>query len=220
MKKSHLSLLFFILLITACSGNPEKTIANLKTAIDMESTAVSKYDDFAMQAEKDSLFPIEALFKAVSKARSIHLQNHIAALASLGITDYPSNIAAYDVKSTTENLQAAIDGDTHEFTITYPGFIKDAKEEKAEKAISSFTYAQKADKNHTRIFSYVLGNIKSPAVLAAVYYVCPECGNVFLGTTEKVCDICQTVSDKFIGHSASATLQDATSGATSRRMRE
>ena len=44
MKKSHLSLLFFILLVTACSGNPEKTIANLKTAIDTESTAVSKYD--------------------------------------------------------------------------------------------------------------------------------------------------------------------------------
>lgn len=55
-----------MLAMVSCTQKHDKTIADLKAAIDGESTASAKYAAFADQAAKDSLFAIEALFKATS----------------------------------------------------------------------------------------------------------------------------------------------------------
>lgn len=201
--------------MVSCSQKHDKTITDLKAAIDGESTASAKYAAFAEQAAKDSLFSIEALFKATSSAEAIHIKNHHAALTALGVTDYQAQIGKYDVKSTAENLQAAIDGETYEFSTMYPQFIKDAESEKSKEAVISFNYAQDAEKDHAKIYADALANISAPASLASVYFVCPKCGNVFVGTAPEACELCQTGAADFVEFKATvATNANAVAGNT------
>lgn len=200
MKKINVYLLLVVALLSmvSCSQKHDKTIANLKAAIDGESTASAKYAAFAEQAAKDSLFAVEALFKSTSQAEAIHVKNHQSVLAGLGVTDYVGNVEKFDVKSTAENLQTAIDGETYEFTTMYPGFIKDAETEKSKESIVSFNYAQDAEIGHAKIYADVLAKIATPEVLASVYYLCPKCGNVYANTPSEICELCQTSSEQFI----------------------
>lgn len=208
--------LFLTAGLTACMRNYDRTIINLKTAIDREITAQSQYAAFAIRAEQDSLYPIDALFKAASQAKEISVNNLRTALTDLDINDYHPEKQLFTIQSTVENLQSSIDNEKDKSQNMYPAFIEDARKEKAQKAVNIFKQAQETGKSNTNICSYIIGNIKSPAVLAAVYYVCPECGNLFLGTTANQCDICGTSAKEFIRSSASATLQDATTGASMR----
>lgn len=184
--------------MVACTPSHDKTVANLKAAIDGESTASAKYAAFAEQAANDSLFAIEALFKATSQAEAIHVNNHQAVLATLGVTDYQGTVEPFEVKSTAENLQTAIDGETYEFTTMYPTFIQDAEKEKVQGAIVSYNYAQDAEKGHARIYAEELAKIATPDALVKVYYLCPKCGNTYAGTASELCELCQTPSSAFI----------------------
>lgn len=200
MKKfsSYLLLAIAAIGMVACTPSHDKTIANLKAAIDGESEASAKYAAFAEQAAKDSLFAIEALFKATSQAEAIHVKNHQAVLATLGVTDYSSTVKPFDVKSTAENLQTAIDGETYEFTTMYPNFIKDAETEKVQGALVSYNYAQDAEKGHAKIYADVLAQIATPEALASIYYLCPKCGNTYANTPSESCELCQTGEGDFI----------------------
>lgn len=184
--------------MTSCTPKHDKTVANLKAAIDGEATASAKYAAFAEQAAKDSLFAVEALFKATSAAEAIHIKNHQEVLASLGVKDYSPNIQSFEVKTTAENLQAGIDGETYEFTTMYPGFIKDAETEKVQAALVSFNFAQDAEKGHAKIYADVLTKLATPDAIAKEYFVCPKCGNTYFGVAAAICDLCQTSSDKFV----------------------
>lgn len=208
MKKIYFYLMMVVTLLSmaSCSQKHDKTIANLKAAIDGESTASAKYAAFAEQAAKDSLFAVEALFKSTSQAEAIHVKNHQSVLAVLGVTDYVGNVGEFDVKSTAENLQTAIDGETYEFSTMYPGFIKDAETEKSKESIVSFNYAQDAEKGHARIYADVLAKIATPEALASVYYLCPKCGNVYESTPAEICELCQTSSEQFIEFQATGLV--------------
>lgn len=184
--------------MTSCTPKHDKTVANLKAAIDGESAASAKYAAFAEQAAKDSLFAVEALFKATSAAEAIHIKNHQEVLVSLGVTNYMPNVQQIEVKSTAENLQTAIDGETYEFTEMYPGFIKDAGTEKVQGALVSFNFAQDAEKGHAKIYADVLAQLSTPDVIIKEYFVCPKCGNTYAGTPSAICELCQTSSEKFV----------------------
>ncbi|MEG1718070.1 MAG: ferritin family protein [Bacteroidales bacterium] len=220
MKKilCYLSMAIAMVGMISCTPKQDKTIANLKAAIDGEATASAKYAAFAEQAAKDSLFAVEALFKATSQAEAIHIKNHQEVLATLGVKDYQPNVQTYEVKTTAENLQAAIDGETYEFSTMYPGFIKDAEAEKVQGALVSFNYAQDAEKGHAKIYADVLAKLSTPEMLAAVYYVCPKCGNTYANTPSEVCELCQTASDQFIVFNANLPVvsSDSTMVATAK----
>ncbi|MEG2065024.1 MAG: ferritin family protein [Alistipes sp.] len=194
------------LAMVACTPSHDKTIANLKAAIDGESTASAKYAAFADKAAADSLFSVEALFRATSQAEAIHIKNHQEVLVSLGVADYVGTVAEFEVKTTAENLQAAIDGETYEFTTMYPGFITDAEAEKVQAALVSFNYAQDAEKGHAKIYGDALANIATPEVIAATYFVCPKCGNTYAGTPADVCEFCQTASADFVVFNATVPV--------------
>lgn len=200
MKKICSYLVFAVALLTmaSCAPNHDKTVANLKAAIDGESTASAKYAAFAEQAAKDSLFAVEALFKATSQAEALHVRNHQAVLATLGVTNYQGKVETFDIKTTAENLQTAIDGETYEFSTMYPDFIATAEKEKVQGALVSFNYAQDAEKGHARIYIDVLAKIATPDAMEKVYYLCPKCGNVYAGVPSEICELCQTNASDFI----------------------
>ena len=92
-----------------------KTDENLKAAFAGESQANRKYIAFARKAEEDGFPNTARLFRAIAEAETVHALNH------LRLMDI--------IKSTKENLQAALNGEIYEFTEMYPSFIKTATEE-------------------------------------------------------------------------------------------
>jgi len=116
---------------------------NLKEAFAGESQANQKYRAFGEAALKDGLPNIARLFRTTAEAERIHAAGHLAALEG--------------IKSTVENLQAAIDGETYEFTTMYPPMLQQAESED-HKAKRMFKYAVQAEaitsRFPTKIFPY------------------------------------------------------------------
>jgi len=107
----------------------------------------------------------------------------------------------FEVKTTAENLQAAIDGESYEVATMYPEFIATANAEKVEKAVKSFTWAIDTEKKHAEFYKKALEALKQNKeyTLAFDYVVCPVCGNTYeKASMDKNCAFCQTSSEKFI----------------------
>ncbi|HIT04956.1 MAG TPA: rubrerythrin family protein, partial [Candidatus Caccocola faecipullorum] len=75
---------------------------NLAAAFAGESQANRKYLMFAEQAEKDGFKGVAKLFRATAEAETIHAFAEFRANGGVG--------------TTAENLQAAINGETYEFS--------------------------------------------------------------------------------------------------------
>jgi rubrerythrin len=201
--------------VASCGGNKQnadnkdqqdstkkvnQTIENLKAALQGETTASAKYEAFAAKAKEEKLPQIAALLSAASKSEGIHAANHKKVLEEMGET---VNVTpeAFDVKTTKENLEAAYNGEKHEVDAMYQGFIDQAKADKAEKAIKSFSYAFETEKKHMTLYKAASDALAANKVktLASEYFVCPKCGFTYTGKdVEDECEICSTGKDKFI----------------------
>ncbi len=161
-----------------------KTDVNLKTAFAGESQANRKYLAFAVKAEEEGYTQIAKLFKAAAEAETIHALNH------LGTTG--------QVKSTMENLNEAISGETAEFQEMYPGFIKTAKQEDNKQAMWSFDVANRVEQIHANLYKKALEALKNKRSPENVeYYVCGVCGNTVEGSQPEKCPICGAHKEKF-----------------------
>jgi rubrerythrin len=160
------------------------TIENLKEAFAGESQASQKYLAFSRKAEKDGLPNIARLFRTAAQAERIHAEGHFMALEGIG--------------STADNLQAAIDGETYEFTKMYPPMIEKAEAE-GHKAKRMFNFASKAEAVHAGLYRQALEAAKKGEDLAvSEIYLCPICGHIEFGKAPDVCPICNVKGDQFI----------------------
>jgi rubrerythrin len=161
-----------------------KTNDNLKAAFAGESQANRMYLAFAKKAEEEGFPQIAKLFKAAAEAETVHALNHLRVMGQ--------------VKTTADNLGAAVTGETYEFTKMYPQFIEEAKAEGDKKALQSFDYANKVEKIHAGLYQKAIDTIKTKKDLPkADLYVCPVCGNTFEGEAPDACPICATLKAKF-----------------------
>ena len=162
-----------------------KSEENLKAAFAGESQANRTYLAFAKAADKDGFPQIAKLFRAAAEAETVHALNHLNVIGK--------------VKSTVENLEAAVSGETYEFKTMYPQFIEDAKKEGNKKALQSFDYANKVEQIHADLYQKAVESAKAKKDLPnAEISVCPVCGNTFVGKEPDACPICGTAKAKFI----------------------
>ncbi|MCW4009928.1 MAG: rubrerythrin family protein [Candidatus Bathyarchaeota archaeon] len=161
-----------------------KTDENLKSAFAGESQANRKYLAFAQKAEKEGFTQAAKLFRAAAEAETIHALNH------LGIRD--------EIESTLENLDAALGGETFEFTKMYPEYLEVAKQEGNKQALWSFDVANKVEQVHANLFQKAIDALKAKKELEKVdYYVCGTCGNTVEGEPPEKCPICGAPQEKF-----------------------
>ena len=176
MKKIFLFMLAVgtVFAFVSCSQKPVKTIVDLKEGIKGETTASAKYAAFAKKAREEGNDTIAKLFDAASKSEAVHAANHTKVLEKLG-EKMEAFTPQFEVKTTAENLQAAIEGEGYEETTMYPGFIKDAENEKVPDAIKSFTWAMDTEKKHNVFYTKALDALKSgnESTLSFNYEVCP-----------------------------------------------
>ncbi|MGQ9569245.1 MAG: rubrerythrin family protein [Thermodesulfovibrionales bacterium] len=158
-----------------------KTEKDLKDAFAGESQANRKYLAFAKKAEQEGYKQVAKLFRAGAEAETVHAHNHLRILG--------------EIKSTKENLQTAIKGETYEFEKMYPEMIEDAKTEGEKSALQSFQYAYEVEKIHAELYKKALENLgKNPEI---DYYVCQVCGNTVEGDPPDKCPICGALKKMF-----------------------
>lgn len=175
------------------------TIENMKAAFKGETTASAKYAAYSKKAEQEGYREIALLFKAASRSENIHANNHRAVLQELGEA-IPSVNPDFTVRSTKENLEDAVKGETYEVTTMYPDFINTAVASGSQLALISLNYAYKTEIKHKSMYEKALVALETDAgkSLPSVYFVCPTCGNTYEIKAPTRCGISMTSSERFI----------------------
>jgi len=160
------------------------TKSNLESAFAGESQANRKYLFFAEKADAEGHQQVARLFRAAAEAETVHARNHLKALDS--------------IKSTADNLKAAVGGEQYEFTEMYPGFIKQAKAEGKGDAERSFDLANRVEKIHHGLFRSALEKLdKGQAAGDKKFYVCQVCGYTVEGEAPDKCPVCGAARKMF-----------------------
>lgn len=161
------------------------TMDNLQEAFAGESQANRMYLAFAKKAENDGLPQVAKLFRAAAEAETIHAHAHFRVMGG--------------IKSTAENLEAAIEGEGEEFEEMYPKMLAEAQDEGNKPAEFSFKNALAVEEIHHGLYSKALEAVKGGGDLPATsIYVCPVCGNTVEGAAPETCPICNVAGEKFI----------------------
>ena len=155
---------------------------NLKNAFAGESQANRKYLAFAKKAEDEGFKQVAKLFRAAAEAETVHAHSHLRVIGG--------------VRSTKENVQEAIGGETYEFTKMYPQMIEEARKEGNKQALQSFEFANKVEKIHADLYQKALNNLGKNETVD--YYVCQVCGNTVEKAAPDKCPICGASKSMFI----------------------
>src|SRR3972149_474353 len=157
---------------------------SLKEAFAGESQANRKYLAFAEKAKKEGYNQAARLFLAAAEAETIHAHNHLRALKG--------------IRSTKENLQEAVSGETHEFKNMYPEMLEKARTEGNKDAERSFKYALDTEKVHARLYQNILDNLDASKGENYPYFVCPVCGFTSEKEAPEKCPLCSALKKNFI----------------------
>ena len=173
------------------------TLENLQAAYNGESNAHARYLKFAAKADLEGYKQVAALFRAAAKSEEIHAANHAKVITKMGAQP-KKVIKKIDVKTTKENLETALKGETYERDIMYPEFAKKADADKNINASRSFKGALAAETEHARLYSEALGNLESWKVSNKEFLVCTVCGYTTDNTALTQCPVCSAPREKFV----------------------
>jgi rubrerythrin len=157
---------------------------NLQDAFAGESQANRKYLAFAKKADEDGYTQVAKLFRATAHAETIHAHAHLRVLG--GIQD------------TLENLETAIEGESHEYREMYPRFLAEAQREGIKPAEFSFKNALAVEEIHHDLYNRALAGVKKGQDLPDVaIYVCPVCGYTVENSAPENCPVCHIAGERF-----------------------
>ena len=159
-----------------------KTEGFLKEAFAGESQANRRYLAFAAKADQEGHPQVARLFRAAAEAETVHAHNHLRALNG--------------IRSTKENLQEAVAGETHEFKKMYPEMIEGAKVEAQKAAERTFHYANEVEKVHAQLYQKLLDSLGKPQESYS-YYICPVCGYTAERQPPGTCPVCGAKGEMF-----------------------
>ena len=133
-----------------------QTHQNLKDAFAGESQANRRYLYFAKQADIEGRPDIAGLFRDTAEGETGHAHGHLEHLRPVG-----DPATGKPIGNTRQNLQAAIAGETYEYTEMYPGFAKSARAEGFEEIGEWFETLARAEKSHAGRFQKGLDTLET-----------------------------------------------------------
>ena len=131
-----------------------KTEGNLKAAFAGESQANRRYLYFANKADVEGQNDIAALFRSTAEGETGHAHGHLEYLETVG-----DPATGMPIGSSRQNLQAAIAGETHEYTDMYPGMAKTARDEGFDEIADWFETLAKAERSHANRYQKALDSL-------------------------------------------------------------
>jgi rubrerythrin len=131
-----------------------RTEENLKEAFAGESQANRRYLYFSQKADVEGFNDVSAVFRSTAEGETGHAHGHLEFLEEVG-----DPATGKPIGSTTDNLAAAIAGETHEYTDMYPGMARTAREEGFDEIADWFETLAKAEKSHAGRFQRALDSL-------------------------------------------------------------
>ncbi|HEY8064847.1 MAG TPA: rubrerythrin family protein [Methylosinus sp.] len=131
-----------------------KTEQNLKDAFAGESQANRRYLYFAQKADIEGHNDVASVFRSTAEGETGHAHGHLEFLEAVG-----DPATGLPIGKTSDNLKAAVAGETHEYTDMYPGFARSAREEGFEEIGDWFETLAKAERSHAGRFQKALDEL-------------------------------------------------------------
>lgn len=132
-----------------------QTLENLKLAFARESEANRRYLWFAELADVEGYPAVAALFRSTADVETGH---------ALGLLEYLSEFGdpttGQPIGDTADNVQAAIAGETEEYTELYPSFAKTARDEGFDEIAEWMESVGRAEESHASQFTEILKEIR------------------------------------------------------------
>ena len=132
-----------------------KTEENLKAAFAGESQANRRYLYIAQKADVEGYNDVATVFRSTAEGETGHAHGHLEFLEEVG-----DPATGEPIGSTEQNLNAAIQGETHEYTDMYPGMAKTARDEGFDEIADWFETLAKAEKSHAGKYQKTLDNLE------------------------------------------------------------
>jgi rubrerythrin len=172
-----------------------RTEANLQTAFAGESQVRGKYHYFAAVAREEGYDAVARYFEESAVNEQEHAKIWFKHLSGIG--------------TTKENLQAAIDGESAEYTEMYPDFAKVAKEEGFEDIAKQFEQIGNIEKAHADHFKSLLEKLDSTKKVMVDRWKCVNCGNIVTAKEPpNVCPVCAHADIPWSGSKAYKQMSD------------
>ncbi|MCS7096537.1 MAG: rubrerythrin family protein [Candidatus Bathyarchaeota archaeon] len=160
------------------------TEENLEKAFAGESQAHMRYLIFAEKAEEEGFPNVARLFRAIAYAEQVHAKNHYG---TLGL-----------IRESAENLQAAIDGETHEVEEIYPAYSTVAKLQGEKGAQRVMEWALQAEKIHAGMYQKAKQAVESGKdIKMGPIFICKLCGYTVEGEVPDRCPVCGAAKERF-----------------------
>ncbi len=131
-----------------------KTEQNLKDAFSGESQANRRYLYFAQKADIEGYNDVASVFRSTAEGETGHAHGHLEYLEETG-----DPATGEPIGPTSDNLKAAVAGETHEYTDMYPGMAKTAREEGFDEIADWFETLAKAERSHAGRFTKALAEL-------------------------------------------------------------
>ena len=131
-----------------------KTHENLKAAFAGESQANRRYLYFAAKADVEGYNDVSAVFRSTAEGETGHAHGHLEYMEAAG-----DPATGLPIGSTSDNLKAAIAGETHEYTDMYPGMAKSARDEGFTEVADWFETLAKAERSHANRYAKALAEL-------------------------------------------------------------
>lgn len=173
------------------------TIENLTYMLEVEANAEAKYTAFAKKADEEGYTQVGSLFRAFAKAEKINKEDLEKVLKKLGATPKVT-VAAAEVKSTKDNLAAALKAETAERDEKLPDAISLARKEKNKEALRVLNYCKNSQAEHITLIEDASANLEKWKGGTKVVYVCEVCGLTVLALPDEKCPSCLEPIAKFV----------------------
>ncbi len=131
-----------------------KTEQNLKDAFAGESQANRRYLYFAQKADVEGYNDVAAVFRSTAEGETGHAHGHLEYVEETG---HPAT--GEPIGTTSNNLKAAVAGETHEYTDMYPGMAREARDEGFDEIADWFETLAKAERSHAGRFQKALDDL-------------------------------------------------------------
>ena len=131
-----------------------KTEQNLKDAFAGESQANRRYLYFAQKADVEGYNDVSAVFRSTAEGETGHAHGHLEFLEETG-----DPATGEPIGPTSDNLKAAVVGETHEYPDMYPSMAREARDEGFDEIANWFETLAKAERLHAGRFQRALDEL-------------------------------------------------------------
>ena len=162
-----------------------RTEKNLVISYLAESSAYTRYNFYAQQADKENYFPVGVIFRATAENEMRHGKIFFKYLEG-GSVEVPMDADAGIIGDTATNLEIAANEEIKEGTQMYTAFAKIADEEGFADIADHFRAIATIEQRHHDRFMTLLSMIQKGTLWKRekpIRWQCLVCGYEYTGTT-------------------------------------